>query len=47
MVKLFLVIVGVKESAFPVDIDTTESVGGPQRRNQGKEGERLEERWCA
>ncbi|CAI5724393.1 unnamed protein product [Peronospora effusa] len=28
MVKLFLVIVGVKGSAFPVDIDTTESVGG-------------------
>ncbi|UIZ20347.1 hypothetical protein KXD40_000957 [Peronospora effusa] len=27
MIKLFLVIVGVKGSAFPVDIDTTESVG--------------------
>ena len=27
MIKLFLVIVGVKESAFTVDIDTTESVG--------------------
>ncbi|UIZ20795.1 hypothetical protein KXD40_000987 [Peronospora effusa] len=27
MIKLFCVIVGVKGSAFPVDIDTTESVG--------------------